>query len=311
MIILIGAGEISKDYAKVLKDLGQDFEVISRSKKPLEYFNEKYKSTVHHGGIENYNFDNKIITHAIVATPIESLYEVGRKLISKGIKNILLEKPGPISKTELKRLQSVASKNGVNIYIAFNRRFYQSVIFLKKILLKERILGINFEITEWPSTIDDTKYSDDVLNKWILSNSSHVIDTVLSIGGKFKELNSYQSGSSIKWHPAGDTFIGSGITEKNIPFTYFGYWNSAGRWGIEIFTDNGKFILKPLESLQYQEKNTVQVSEYPGINYELDKLYKPGLYLQTKAFLYDKSPDICSIQEQLDNFDLYKEIGNY
>jgi len=50
-------------------------------------------------------------------------------------------------------------------------------------------------------------------------------------------------------HPSGAIFVGSGITENNIPFSYHADWNSSGGWGIEVMTKENAYRLIPLEDL--------------------------------------------------------------
>jgi len=51
--------------------------------------------------------------------------------------------------------------------------------------------------------------------------------------------------------------------------------------------------------------NPVEIDE------ELDVKFKPGIYLQTKAFIDKEVIDLISIQQQLDIVEkFYKKIGN-
>ena len=68
--------------------------------------------------------------------------------------------------------------------------------------------------------------------------------------------------------------FGCGKTTQDIPFTYHSDWNSAGRWSIEVFTNEGKYVLCPLEKLQFQEKGSI-VLQPVEIDDVLDQEYKP------------------------------------
>ena len=48
-----------------------------------------------------------------------------------------------------------------------------------------------------------------------------------------------------------------------------------------------------------------------GIDYTLDEKFKPGLYLQTKAFMENNYSNLCSIQEQNDTMLFYKKMAGY
>jgi hypothetical protein len=51
-----------------------------------------------------------------------------------------------------------------------------------------------------------------------------------------------------------------------------------------------------MESLQMQLPRSVAINEVP-LDDQLDKDFKPGLYLQTKNFLEEQYEDFCSIIE--------------
>ena len=88
--------------------------------------------------------------------------------------------------------------------------------------------------------------------------------------GKATKYNSYISGS-LPWHPTGSKFVGSGITEYDIPFSYHADWDSGGRWGIELVTNRNIYLLTPLEKLFKCKKGLTQWVEidflkaYPNV----------------------------------------------
>jgi hypothetical protein len=42
-----------------------------------------------------------------------------------------------------------------------------------------------------------------------------------------------------------------------------------------------------------------------------DKKFKPGLYLQTKAFLHDDFSELCSLEEQVKLVAIYSKMAGY
>jgi hypothetical protein len=105
-------------------------------------------------------------------------------------------------------------------------------------------------------------------------------------------------------------FIGSGIGKNGIPFTYHANWESAGRWAIEVLTKKRRFYLKPMEKLQVQKMGSVVIEEFP-IEDMLDQKYKPGLWLQTFAFLNYEPAELVSLEEQIEAITFYDQIGGY
>ena len=54
-----------------------------------------------------------------------------------------------------------------------------------------------------------------------------------------------------------------------------------------------------------------QLSLMKHVDYELDEKFKPGLYLQTIAFLSEDHHKLCSLDEQISSFSVYNDIANY
>ena len=147
---LIGAGQMAKDYAFVLKKLKQPFEVVCRTKISSKKFSKEVGCKVNSGGLK-FNLENKDKPSvAIVAVGIESLTKVSRDLINSGIKRILIEKPGGLNLKELIELKKLAKIKKSKILIAYNRRFYSSVKKMIQLIKKDGgIISMNFEFTEW------------------------------------------------------------------------------------------------------------------------------------------------------------------
>jgi hypothetical protein len=170
------------------------------------------------------------------------------------------------------------------------------------------VVFAHLEFTEWPDKIDITKYSKSVLNKWIIANSSHVIDLFFHLIGKPTELIANQSGS-IAWHSNGSKFWGSGVSNRSVTFDYYSDWNSDGSWKIKLKTKNKILILKPLEELNIISDEGIILK--PELDDYYDRLFKPGLYKMMKDFLENDGMLLCSMEEQIEMFDTYYAIGDY
>ena len=146
MLLLVGTGLIAEEYIKCLNDFNIKFEFVGNTNKKSELISNKYNKICYSGGIENFNFD-KIYENIIIATPIQLLYKHLKICIEKsiGLKNILIEKPGCLYTYQLKNIIDI--KNNINIFIAFNRRFYSSVIKGKEIFKNDPIK--KFKASPW------------------------------------------------------------------------------------------------------------------------------------------------------------------
>lgn len=314
-VLLIGCGYMATEYAKVLQKLKIDFDVVGNSVKNSINFKKLFSVDVHPGGLEKFVKTNELekYSHIINSVNINSLSKTTNMLLKNGAKKILIEKPGSTNISDLKKINSVAKENNIKIFIAYNRRFYSSIEKLKNLVKKDGgIKSIHFEFTEWIHTIKESDYDKKSLNKWIIANSSHVIDTVFYLIGNPKIINPNIMGKSkISWHPSGSIFTGSGISTENIPFTYHANWLSSGRWNIEILTNRRCFYLKPMEILQNQKIGSIKINQVK-INDNIDKKYKPGLYRQTLNFTENNFKNFCTVEEQIERIkNIYNKIGNY
>jgi predicted dehydrogenase len=313
-IILIGSGFMAREYLRVFKHLKRDdVTIVGRSAGKVEKLRSEFPDYEYHiGGLESYLANNKAPKYAINAVGVTQLQQTTMQLLKAGVESILLEKPGDLEVEGLEKLLETSNTTGGKVNIGYNRRFYASTAeIIKQAVVDGGITGIHFEFTEWTHRIDPNLYDKASLNKWIIANSSHVIDTVFYLIGFPKVLNSTVLGEGlIDWHPSGSIFTGSGLSDQNIPFTYHSNWTAPGRWAIEVLTKERRFYLKPMEKLQVQLKGSVAVNEHP-IDDKDDLVVKHGLLLQTTDFLSDNFETLVSLEEQIKSIHLYNKIGNY
>lgn len=311
MIWLVGAGPMSVEYAKVLSGMGEKFEVIGRSQASADDFFQATGKNAITGGVEAYIKETSDIPDAaIVSVGVGQLFETAKLLVEHGVKNILVEKPGAISKKQLTVLRDKAKTYGASISIAYNRRFLSSVIELKNRIENEGgVRSFNFEFTEWAHVIEKLDKPMEVLQAWFLANSTHVADLAFYLGGKPETLKSFVSGK-LSWHNSGSVFAGAGLSKGGALFNYGSNWESAGRWSVEMLTNSNRYILRPMEKLQVQQRGTISTIPVE-LDEQLDLSFKPGLYKQTEAFLNNEHQELCSIEEQLDMFDYYNKIAGY
>ena len=310
VIWLIGAGEMAQDYCKVLISLNFSFEVIGRSEKKAKEFEIITSKAVRLGGVEKALNESQAPEFAIVAVGVESLADVAIQLIKAGSRRILLEKPGGLNMKQIKAVNDIAYKYNANVLIAYNRRFYASTEKMRSLILEDGgPMSCNFEFTEWSHVIGPLTLDQRIKKSWFLANSTHVVDLAFHLCGFPKDWKSWQGGM-LDWHPSAARFCGAGITEKNVFFSYLADWEAPGRWGIEVLTRKHRFILRPMEKLQSINLGSVNI-ENIEIDDELDKLYKPGLFMQTKAFLDCDDHFLCYIRDQFNHSAVYDKMATY
>lgn len=307
-LLLIGAGPMAVEYAKVLKELKTNFLVIGRGEENIKRFTNLSGLPAIGGGVEKFlKSDSFIPTKAIVAVSEENLGKVAMILLNHGVNSILVEKPAGLDFDEIKKVRNLALSKKANLFVAYNRRFYGSVKKALEIIKKDRgVLSIFFDFTEPDFKIAPLVKGPGVKENWFLQNSTHVIDLAFFLAGsKPNKFYSLTSGS-LPWHPKGAIFSGAGITTTGTLFSYHANWKGPGRWGIELVTAKHKLVFRPLEKLQIQNLGSFEIKDV-SIDDNLDIKFKPGLFREVQSFLDDKQ-DLCAIEEQVENLKFYQPI---
>jgi len=305
--LLIGAGPIALEYAKVLKALHVPFEVIGRGEKSAAAFLAATGIPVFTGTVQEYIAANGVPDAAIVAVSMDQLAQVTINLVTLGAKHILVEKPAGINPDEARSVGRIAEENNAKVFVAYNRRFFASVIKARELIQEDGgVTSFHFEFTEWSHTIAKLEHAPGVLENWFFANSTHVVDMAFFLGGCPAKLSSYTKGG-LDWHHAA-VYAGAGITEQGAIFSYQANWCAPGRWSVEIMTPKHRLIFKPLEKLQIQEIGSV-ATEFVTIDDKLDKDFKPGYFKQTEAFLHHESGSLLELGQHMINLDFIDEIN--
>ena len=256
-ILIIGAGWMGKQYCQALAQMGiRDVCILSRSEKSAKACCEEYSFQSYYGGYETCLESLGIFDLVIITMPVNELLSAALKAIECGNKNILIEKPGSLYSSVLFELAKHLNDRNLRIRIAYNRLVYPNLWRLKELAQDDGgITSCRYTFTELVHTINFNNNQNEVYERWGVANSLHVISMAHSLIGFPKEIQTCQLGK-LDWHSSGDRFIGMGISQDEIPFSYHADWGSAGRWGIEIMTPQNAYRLMPLEELYTCKKGT-------------------------------------------------------
>jgi predicted dehydrogenase len=304
-IVIVGVGPIGIEYAKIFKALGYQMLVLGRSEKGCAAFLEATGISAVPNGLAS-SRGKTLPATAVVAVSEAQLGKVVLELIERGVKSILVEKPGAATPAELRVVADAAAKTGCDVRVAYNRRFYASTQAAQSIIEEDG--GVNtfhFEFTEWSHRIEPITKELGVKEEWFFHNSSHVVDLAFYLCGWPKEMKSWSAGS-LSWHRHA-RYTGAGISDKGALFSYVADWQGPGRWGVEIITSKHRLILKPLEKLQIQKIGSVAIEDFV-IDDKIDTNFKPGFYRQVESFL-DEPKKLISIDEQLTHLEFFYAIN--
>ncbi|NOS62186.1 MAG: hypothetical protein HOO66_04010 [Nitrosarchaeum sp.] len=259
-VLIIGSGTIVNEYVIALVNLGiKDVTIIGNTENSIQKFKHFPNFKLIYGGYEINlpGIRKKDLT--IIATPISSLTNAAKIAIENQQSRILIEKPGSVYKKDLKMLESIITNQ--KIRIGYNRLMYPSFHKLKSLAENDGgIISCKFDFTEWTHTIPFGRYKEEVYKRWGISNSLHVISMAFELIGMPEKISTYQNGK-LEWHPSGSVFVGSGISENKIPFSYHANWNGGGRWGVEVVTQENIYRLIPLEKLYGLSKGSTEWKE--------------------------------------------------
>lgn len=308
MILIVGTGKIAEEYIKCLIKLNKTIEIVGNTKKKTDLISKKYNIKCFNGGIENFKFIKKY-ENIIIATPVLLLFEHLKICINKckGLFNILVEKPGCLYSYQLKHIIEI--KKNINIYIAYNRRFYSSTLKGKEIIDKDPIKHLSFKLNAYKLKEKGKIFSQECMNSYFTAMTTHLVDMAFFFTNIPKKINTNISGyGNLLFHKKGCFFKGDGITLNNIPFNYIGDWSQDGFWNIELFLNSGKKLYyQPLEQLKIINKDS---SEQIIDKKQIDIDFKPGFYKQVKSFISNKK-NLLDIKTHYNNLLIYYKMVNY
>ena len=299
-VFLIGTGQMAIDYFAVLKSQNCDVTVIGRGEESAVKFESKTGIKPFVGGLQEYINNNSLPENAyvIIATGTEALMPSLLLALRAGAHKVLIEKPAAISIEELIENEEELKPYSNNVFVAYNRRFYASVIEAQRMIEEDGGLQtMHFEFTEWAHKIEPLQKAEGVKENWFFANSTHVVDLAFYLAGKPTQMQGYSKAGKLKWHSK-TNFTGAGITEKGVLFSYLSNWESAGRWAIELLTEKRRIYLKPLESISVQEKGTIATVEHK-FDDSLDLQFKPGLYRQVIAFINESESCLLDLNKHI------------
>jgi predicted dehydrogenase len=295
-VLVIGSGPMGTEHIRALRAMGVSrIAVVTMIEDTAQAIAAGFGVDLRIGRIEEQLKETDSFDLVVVATPIDSLLDVARHVVSHGQRNVLIEKPGSLWSGSLERFEHEARKTGVRIRLAYNRNVYPNLLLLEQLAAAEDgIVSCKYTFTEWASRIDFKKNPLAVYQRWGISNSLHPIGMAHRLIGMPERLSTSRSGS-LHWHSSGSRFAGSGRTKTGVSFEYEADWESSGRWTIEVSTSQNSYRLVPLETLSVRRPRASDWSPVdfavaypgakPGVGEELavmlDPLLEPSLPLPT------------------------------
>ena len=281
---VIGYGYMGRQYVEALKALGvKQIRVCSRSEAPLKELQNLDGIATFAGGYTRLDAEPLPGELGIVATPTSDLIAATKHLVARGFRNLLIEKPVSLCSEPIWELSGTLKKHGVTAACGYNRVAYPS--FLEAKYESEQAGGITsctYNFTEFVDSVCPEEHPDDEMARWGIANSLHVMSMAHGLIGMPKSWNGYKNGS-ISWHPTGSVFVGSGMSEREVPFSFHADWGSKSRWSVEVHTSSSSFRLCPLENLFVRTSAKSEWEEVPLVAFAPE--VKAGVVEQVAAML--------------------------
>ena len=292
-ISIIGTSEIAKEHIKAIlanKTKIYSISTTRKNSKKLNSLKKKFRiRKIFKNWKECVRETSKKNCSLLIASRTIDTFKIINYANKFKIK-IFVEKPLSENVDHFNKLK----KNFNNIFVGYNRLFYNNVIYLKKRLKK----------------VDNVLVKCPEFNaKDIVLNSAHVVSIILHLFGKIKILSKVRNKNSI---------VVLSKNSKNVPICFIFPLKSTNNFSIEINEGKTKFLLEPIEVLKIYENfkvkyiknrkklkvvNPILKREYSEFSFNN---FKPGFYNQ---FWYFKNVFFkIDKKEKLNNLNFAKQV---
>lgn len=140
-ICVIGGGRWGQNHIKTLSQLGHLAAIAETNPARLKELMELYPGIQGFCDVEKAiesNFDGYI-----VATPAETHYEIGKKILEKGL-HVLIEKPMTLHSEQSKELMEIAARTGSHLMVGHILLFHPAIQKIKEVLKSGKIGDLHY-----------------------------------------------------------------------------------------------------------------------------------------------------------------------
>lgn len=221
---------------------------------------------------------------------------------------ILVEKPVGFDLRNALDIYDLALKADAKVFVALNRRQYQST---KTVLqdLNSHETGVRlvevFDQEDMVSALSAGQ-PEVVVKNWMYANSIHIIDYLnIYCRGKIVDIENI-----IRWNPADPFIVSAKVTYDSGDIgLYRGIWNAPAPWSVSVTTKDRRWELRPLETGYIQDYGSRAAIKLPDS--EVDLAYKPGLKVQAEEAIIaarGQESNLCTLSESIELMKLIAKI---
>jgi hypothetical protein len=285
----IGCGKIAPFHADVVEHLGHTIDVVVARKTSanIDNFAKKYHVGTKLYGIEEFltffNQDKNRIDCILVCTPWNVTENILKQLLPLDVP-IMAEKPAVLSTSTLEQFKKFRVEN---LFVAYNRRFYDFVSLLKELIQNESVMCVDILSAEPCETIMK-KLGEEICAYMLYFYSSHVIDLMYYLFDDIEIKNAVRTTSNGKTSWVSDLYAG----KHNCPVQMKILMDCPQNSYFKIFFEKKVLVLCPFEKMILydklkKEENAGKAIYTPSVQIELntDDTFKPGFANQMKCFV--------------------------
>lgn len=280
----IGTGDIALHHADVICALGHTISVaISTNKtKKLDAFCDKYSVKYKFNKMEDVTSFTNEFDAIIVCTPWYITDNIIDFILLLN-KPTLVEKPMVLS---FEKLDHLSKKYGLrNVLVGFNRRYYDFIPELKKLIDASKVICIDVLSSE---PFEMMNKNNDLISNMLFFYSIHMIDLVFYLFGDvdIKSIDTVVSNSK-------KNYIITLFSEQyNCPIHLKILLDVPQNSFIKVYTENDIYQLLPLEKMSIVDKIEKKVIDgvssyvpHKKLSVQTSSVNKPGLLEQMKFFI--------------------------
>lgn len=181
----VGCGQVAPFHADVVKHLGHHISVVvaKEHSSNIHGFAEQYGIEQKVYGVdqflEYYRKHNNMIDCVLVCTPWNVTSRILEALLPLGIP-VMAEKPAVLSMATLSQLKEKCDTN--NLFVAYNRRFYDFIPSLKELIASESPVCVDVLSAE-PCEMITENHGKEICEYMLYFYTSHVIDLMYYLFG--------------------------------------------------------------------------------------------------------------------------------
>lgn len=289
----IGCGNISRFHADVISALGHRISSVSAR--------EDSSNIVKFS--RDYNVDNTYASWKemlriekpdaiVVAVSWDQTEQIVEDIIKTRIP-CLVEKPVALTSKRLRQIISVSKKFNNNVFVGYNRRFYDFIPLLKKTINSQELISIELNFPEALDSIVKI-HTSKIIEHMLLYMTSHWLDLLIYLIGDVK-IEHICCGRNKADHlfRAYNGILSS--LKHNVPIHLQINFNAPSQTSMTFNFREEIYKLCPIELLTVYKgmdiinaSNAVKIRTYlPKVHktYEIDAAYKPGFYSQMENFI--------------------------